>query len=639
MATSESEDFESADEDFEFEKSKVKHSLKKVSNCNTKEVDNNFKNVHITEGHSRNEESSKTVEEDVGDKELIDVKDNPDSDKTRKNTDDVVMPVKPQTGVARSSKPKRPQQVRVKSESSCGPKKLGTRVSVANKDNTNICETQLTKCDNQIEAEMYESSVNNTESDKSGSDLNLIQQEPMQCHLPAAEQDTDSMKESGDGWEVEEEDGFEIPTSLHEKHKRENVESSPTKDVFGPLDKISSSTEKIENKGWGSWGSFGVSSLLSTATGSVSALSSHVTAGLSTVTSVLDSGLGAPDPEVLARTLHEEETEKQKKELKEGEISEGSGGEQLGFPGFGSLVSGVSLIGSKVITGGLDTLETIGKKTMEVLQDGDPRLMKKRAMFFQEPDKPVLSQILREAKEKAENSDKEQKEKEEARQTNFEALFDDFQGMVHLEALEMLSKQCQLKLQSILLAHSGESLVDLQETLSEVKQLCELPEESEDEEVLSDDEFANKISEHVKGLHKSMTGNKIIEMNNNISSRIKHIEQDKITAKEVNKLAISTLAEFTALAMEIFHKGAELLLTKPHHSTADEAESLTSLTCTLCSRVSAIANMFTELLTKEDPIANSASITNIYKESANSGSYIQSACQLLLPVIQVGATS
>lgn len=85
-------------------------------------------------------------------------------------------------------------------------------------------------------------------------------------------------------------------------------------------------------------------------------------------------------------------------------------------------------------------------------------------------------------------------------------------GMVHLEALEMLSKQCQLKLQSTLLAHSGEALVDLQETLSEVKQLCELPEESEDEEVLSDEEFASKISEYVKGLHKSMTGNKIIEV-------------------------------------------------------------------------------------------------------------------------------
>jgi len=38
----------------------------------------------------------------------------------------------------------------------------------------------------------------------------------------------------------------------------------------------------------------------------------------------------------------------------------------------------------------LDTLETIGKKTMEVLQEGDPGLKKKRALFS---GKPVLSQV------------------------------------------------------------------------------------------------------------------------------------------------------------------------------------------------------------------------------------------------------
>lgn len=64
------------------------------------------------------------------------------------------------------------------------------------------------------------------------------------------------------------------------------------------------------------------------------------------------------------------------------------------FGGFGSLVSGVSLLGSSVINRGLDTLETLGKKTMEVLQEGDPGLKKKRAMLFADQDKPVLSQVI-----------------------------------------------------------------------------------------------------------------------------------------------------------------------------------------------------------------------------------------------------
>jgi hypothetical protein len=68
-----------------------------------------------------------------------------------------------------------------------------------------------------------------------------------------------------------------------------------------------------------------------------------------------------------------------------------------GLFGFSHLISGVSSItklvettGSRVLTGGLDTLETIGKKTMEVLQEGDPGLKKKRALFS---EKIVLSQV------------------------------------------------------------------------------------------------------------------------------------------------------------------------------------------------------------------------------------------------------
>lgn len=54
----------------------------------------------------------------------------------------------------------------------------------------------------------------------------------------------------------------------------------------------------------------------------------------------------------------------------------------------------MSLLGSSVINRGLDTLETLGKKTMEVLQEGDPGLKKKRAMLFADQDKPVLSQVI-----------------------------------------------------------------------------------------------------------------------------------------------------------------------------------------------------------------------------------------------------
>lgn len=54
----------------------------------------------------------------------------------------------------------------------------------------------------------------------------------------------------------------------------------------------------------------------------------------------------------------------------------------------------VETTGSKIIYGGLDTLETVGKKTIEVLQEGDPGLRKKRALFFQNTEKINLSQVI-----------------------------------------------------------------------------------------------------------------------------------------------------------------------------------------------------------------------------------------------------
>lgn len=42
--------------------------------------------------------------------------------------------------------------------------------------------------------------------------------------------------------------------------------------------------------------------------------------------------------------------------------------------------------------GGLDTLEVIGRKAMDVIQEGDPGLHKKRA--FLSNKKPNLSQVM-----------------------------------------------------------------------------------------------------------------------------------------------------------------------------------------------------------------------------------------------------
>lgn len=76
---------------------------------------------------------------------------------------------------------------------------------------------------------------------------------------------------------------------------------------------------------------------------------------------------------------------------------------------------------------------------------------------------------------------------------NYETLFDDHQGLVHLEALEMLSKVCSIKLDHLNNTLSGDALKEMQETLDQVKELCELPDDEEEDTNISYIDAESKI--------------------------------------------------------------------------------------------------------------------------------------------------
>ncbi|KAG5324590.1 F1142 protein, partial [Acromyrmex heyeri] len=413
---------------------------------------------------------------------------------------------------------------------------------------------------------------------------------------------------------------------------------------------------------WGSWGNWGVTSLINTATASVSTLTNHVSQGLT-----LLEGTIVQDPTELERIKQNAVPETDGAQL---EIQEQESRSFSSF-GFGNLISGVSSItklvestGSKVMTGGLDTLEAIGKKTMEVLQEGDPGLKKKRAFFMNEPEKPNLSQILREAKEKAETEEKTIEERELARKVHYESLFDDYQGLVHLEALEMLSKQSNIKIQQYLIELDTNDLTSVQETLEEIKELCDLGDEDDDEDK-NDKDLKNRLKNACHDLGVDITYEKLYDVRKYISIKIKRLlfivmmktilyfqvwtetenylaSSTTRTDQEIFQNAISTLAQFTALSVERFHKTAELLLIKERRSTVNEADALVQLTNVLSNQISLLANSFCDTLhrfaetaKKSDNI--NANITTIFLEAANANSYIQDAFRLLIPILQVGA--
>ncbi|XP_023246817.1 protein FAM114A2 isoform X2 [Copidosoma floridanum] len=450
-----------------------------------------------------------------------------------------------------------------------------------------------------------------------------------------------------DGWEALNEDVV-LPDDLSD-------------DKYQPvLDKLAKSVtveQESPNDGWGGWGSWGVSSLLNTASVGVSTLTSHVNQGLT----YLEESLGIPNPEDLTleenpekekleksemEKIEPEKVELEKPELKNSEKDSQS--QYLSSFGFGSFISSMSSItklvettSTKVISGGLDTLETLGKKTMEVLQEGDPGLKKKRAFFLNEADKPILSHILREAKEKADLEEKSIEEKELSRKVHFESLFDDYQGLVHLEALEMLSKQCNMKIQQQLMNLDSSDLTSMQETLDEVKDLCDLGDEDEDEdEEQEKKDLTKELEEATKDLGISVTYNKLVDSWNAMNSEVP-TELKESSHREIFQKAISALAQFTAYSVERFHKTAELLLIKERRSTVNEADSLVQLTKTLSSQIGVIANLYNDRLRefKENAYKSevTSSITTISLEATNASSYVEEAFRLLIPILQVGA--
>ncbi|KAK5926642.1 hypothetical protein CgunFtcFv8_022195 [Champsocephalus gunnari] len=239
---------------------------------------------------------------------------------------------------------------------------------------------------------------------------------------------------------------------------------------------VESSLQETE-KGWGVWSSWG-KSLINSATSSVG----------QSLTSVKTK---AGEALRLHKTSVGEEAREEEEAVEEQKTDGGEGGDpelsvsaespvSAAAPGrgvFSSITHAMQNTGKSVISGGLDALEFIGKKTMTVLAENDPGFKKTKTLM----QKTVsLSQMLKEAKEK-----------ERARLGNqpisvptahYGILFDDYQGLSHLEALEILSIESEAKVQAFLSSLVEEEQDEVKKELIVIKNIFIKREEGEEEE-------------------------------------------------------------------------------------------------------------------------------------------------------------
>lgn len=470
-----------------------------------------------------------------------------------------------------------------------------------------------------------------------------------------ASEATSGTKGAADDGVTEKSSAAEGDTDAKAEPKKDAAETPAKEKEMGVLERLAHAASRDEgsamNWGFGKWGS----SILSTAATSVSTFTNQVSQGIGTVIETVESTLGAPSPEELAQedkassvepdsgpAASDADASKAAAQSEDKPDSSGVGGILSGVTAF---TKAIEATGSKVLSGGLDTLEMIGKKTMDILTEGDPGLRKKRAMF---EGKASLSEVLREAKLKAEKEAEERRAEEAEDSVNYSKLFDEHQGLVHLEALEMLCGERKTAVQQKLMEAGEQEKAELTVLLDKIKRTCEsLPaaDDTPDDELEQD--FEKLVTSHLSEIGLNLKGEKLKETDLGVREWLRECvarqeKGEKVDAKEIYRRGIETLAEMTAKTMELYHKVAELLLVKtsPDRTPMHYATQLTGLTAVLCTEVAILSAQCGRCLNtaaddSEDPDSVTPLITNIYLEASNSNTYIQDGFQLLVPILQL----
>ncbi|XP_056593233.1 protein NOXP20 isoform X2 [Triplophysa dalaica] len=435
--------------------------------------------------------------------------------------------------------------------------------------------------------------------------------------------------------------------------------------------------DESKSKGWGSWGSWG-KSLLTTAT-------STVGQGLSSVKE--KAGVTFR----MRQTSSCEEAEETNERL---ETAQHDHPEEMHRGVLSTITSAVQNTGKSVITGGLDALEFIGKKTMNVLAESDPGFKKTKILIQRTAS---LSQMLKEAKEKERERLSTQMVTEPT--AHYGILFDDYQGLSHLEALEILSNESEGRVQTFLSSLEGEELEVLKKELIEIKEIFIAHEEEEgnvcsEENAADGEEFVSVLTELLFELHVAATPDKLnrarikahdwvreVELSSEVENVTDELKEEnsapekqkemkekeeegkkdeKVESKESEKeeernledgkpdavenvylSSVGSLAEVTARSIEQLHKVAELILhgqdlEKP---ACQQAKILVRLTCAMCKEVGCLARKFSVTLLavgshrKAEEV--NPQVDSVTLEGSNSAGYIHNAFQLLLPILQV----
>lgn len=125
------------------------------------------------------------------------------------------------------------------------------------------------------------------------------------------------------------------------------------------------------------------------------------------------------------------------------------------------------------------------------------------------------------------------------------------------------------------------------------------------------------------------------------------LSSDEATTADLEQTyakSINALSEVCALEMCKLHKIAELVLVKPHHSTANEVDSIVQLCKQFNGHLQGLTHRYAAILSSKAKAEDvdqqeecKARVNTYFAEMLSGAKYIEQAYKLFTPILQMGA--
>lgn len=354
------------------------------------------------------------------------------------------------------------------------------------------------------------------------------------------------------------------------------------------------------------------------------------------ISNVVETRLGLPAPEEMAKLSMAErrkmlEEAQNAKEPEPSLSSDEATEPQSPSPEEQQIGSGFSGLFSGIMNGGLDVLETLGKKTFETLTVKDESNSEKRKFFLNTVDSSSssLSDMLKEVKTlEREGSSPSSPLKHrfgygstnaENPRTNFIIQFEKNEGMVHLEGLELLHTS---KKQRIFSDKNEEFDDRIAEFVVEDVSEC------------TTDDFIYEIKKCLQNINLPYKADNVLKADDELRKVLLKTQEEldagiDFSTEKMHENAIQSLSKLTAHSIQALHKIAQLMVMANEMSDLDH---LFAFTFVLCRRLSFYASQYANLLSLLDSTCVVDNVvTNIFFECSNACHYVKKGLSYLKP--------